>query len=794
MLRNYLTVIIRNIKRNFGYSAINVLGLSLGITCSLVLFLLVSYYTSFDNYHKNKDRIYRIVTASDSNGREDFTPGVPPPLPDAVRNDFSGIEKVLFVSGSYNGLFSVEYNASRKVFEQEERFGFTDNTYFTVFDRELISGNATSALNAPNQVLLSKSTAEKFFGNIDPINKVVRLNNSVDLKVTGVMEDAPSNTNLPFEILISYATIAKEKESYGWGSVGSDDQCYLLLEPGVNPNAIDDRFPEFIRKYQGEEMATKVRRWLQPLQDLSYDNRFSNYRYSTISKSTILAMIVVALFLVITACINFINLSTAVSVKRSKEVGIRKVLGGQRSQLMIQYLAETSVITLLAVVVSVGMSELALLQLNSFLDVNLHVDFTNPLFVVFILGVWLFVSLISGFYPALRLSGFRPVVALKNKLTNRSAGGFGLRRSLVVFQFIISQILVIGTVILISQMDYVGKKDLGFSRDAIISVPIPETAPIQNKETLKKSIMVVGGVEKASLCSTPPSSGAISSTNIFVGGIEDDYRTMVKLTDENYIDLFDVKLLAGQQLVESDTANACLVNEKLLKTIGIDNPEDVLGRNLRIWGMNLPVVGVIKDFHSTDLTREIAPVVLFNSVEDFREVAVKVNMGNFKQTISEIQSKWETLYPDFLFSYQFLDDQIAEFYESEQRMSVLLLVFSSIAIAIGCLGLYGLISFMANEKEKEIGVRKVLGASVINILFLFSREFVGLILIAFVVASPLAAYVMDQWLGNFVYRVDLNVYMFLTGMLVTFIIAISTVGYRSVRASLTNPIEALRNE
>lgn len=794
MLKNYITVTIRNISRNLGYATINVLGLSLGITCSLVLFLMVSYYTSFDNYHQFKDRIYRLVNSSDNNGREDFTPGVPVPLVEAAKTDITGLDKVLFISGENNGLFTIEDNGSKSIFEQEEKFGYTDSTFFDFFDRKILLGNYRTALSGPGQVLLSETVAKKFFGETDPMNKLIRLNNSKDLKVTGVMEDAPANTNFPFEILISYATIKNDKESQGWRSIYSDDQCYVMLKEGANPDEINNQFPDLIKKYQGEESALEIKRWLQPLSDISYDSRFSNYRYTTISKSTIMAMMVIALFLIITACINFINLSTAVAVKRSKEVGIRKVLGGQRGQLIVQYLAETGIITLLSVILSVGLSELALLKLNSFLELALHVDLSNSLLVLFLVGVWFAVSLISGFYPALLLSGFSPALALKNKITNRSTGGFGLRRGLVVFQFIISQFLIIGTVILMSQMDYLQKKDLGFNKEAVISVAIPNEAPLANKKILKTQLLQIGGVESASLCSALPASGSISSTNIFLDGIEDDYRAHVKEADGDYADLFDLQLIAGKDIIELDTANAVLVNEKLLGAIGIDNPEDVLGRKMRIWGKSLPVVGVVKDFHATSLTHEINPTVIFNGLEDYREIAVKLKVGSFNETITEIENAWKNQYPDFLFSYEFLDRQIEDFYEEEQNMSTLLVIFSSIAIAIGCLGLYGLISFMANEKEKEIGVRKVLGASVSNILFIFSKEFMILIVVAFLLASPLAAYIMNQWLDNFAYRIGLNASMFAAGMGVTLFIAFATVGYRSLRASLTNPINALRNE
>ena len=442
MLKNYFTIAIRNLTRNLSYSAINVFGLALGITCSLVLFLMITFYTSFDNYHDNKDRIYRVVSQSFNNGREGFGAGVPVPLPGAVQSDISGIEHVLFISGSHDGLITIEKNGSRKIFEQEEGFAFTDSTYFTFFNRRLLSGDYRTALQEPGQVLLSEKAANKFFGHNNPMGQFIRLNNKTDLKVTGVMEDYPGNTNFPFDILISYATIAKESREGEWGSTMSDNQCYVMLERRVLPEAIDRQFPAFIKKYQGDRASQELKRWLQPLAEINHDSRFGNYRYTTISWSSILAMGVVAAFLLITACINFINLSTAVAVKRSKEVGVRKVLGGQRLQLVGQYLAETGLVSLVSLLLSVGFAELVLIELNSFLGLDLHVDFYNGRLIFFLLLVWVLVSIVSGLYPALLLSGFSPALALKNKITNRAAGGYTLRRGLVVFQFLISQLLI----------------------------------------------------------------------------------------------------------------------------------------------------------------------------------------------------------------------------------------------------------------------------------------------------------------------------------------------------------------
>ncbi|MEQ8424844.1 MAG: FtsX-like permease family protein, partial [Cyclobacteriaceae bacterium] len=346
------------------------------------------------------------------------------------------------------------------------------------------------------------------------------------------------------------------------------------------------------------------------------------------------AMAVVAIFLIVTACINFVNLSTAVAVKRSKEVGIRKVLGGQRFQLISQYLAETSLITLVALLLAIGFAELTLINLNSFLNLNLHVDFGNQGLFIFIASVWLIVTIISGLYPALLLSGFSPARALKNKITNRGTGGFVLRRGLVVFQFVISQLLIVGTIILLSQMNYIENKNLGFVKDAIIRVPIPANAPLNNQKVLKTNLSQINGVERVSLCSRLPASGAVWSSTFRVEGVDGDFMTQVKLADENYLKLFDIQLLAGNDLPDLDTATTCVVNEKLALTAGFNSGEEMVGSQIRLWGKTMPVVGVVKDFHTVSLAEEIDPTIIFNRLDRYKEIAIKLNRAAInKQTL-----------------------------------------------------------------------------------------------------------------------------------------------------------------
>lgn len=793
MIRNHLIIAIRNIRRSLGFTIINIAGLSLAITCSIVLFLLVRFLTSFDNYHPDGDRIYRIATTSDWGKEEyDHTPGVPAPLPEAVKNEVTGVDEVLFISGRWKALVSVEENEERRIFEEEGSIGYTDSTYFNFFKRDLLSGNATLA--RVNQAVISEKWAAKYFGDANPIGKIIRVDNLQDFEIIGVMEDYPAHTSFPFDLLMSYETIRQQKVQGGWKRVSSDDQCYLKLPYDADLKNIERQLAALTVKHVGDEDARHLQRWLQPLSDIKHDTRLSNYRQRSVARESIWAMGAIMIFLLITGCINFINLSTAVAVRRSKEVGIRKVLGGQRSQLIFQYLSETAVITFVALLVSACLAELVLMKLNSFQELDLHIDLVSPAFWVFIVSIWIAVSLVSGLYPSFLLSGFSPAIALRNKLTNRSSGGFLLRRALVVFQFVISQFLIIGTIVMLSQMDYFHTKDLGFSREAIVTIPIPEQQNLTAKNSLLAEVRGLPGVEIASLCSAPPSSGGVSMSSFQVDGIERTSNVaQIKAGDYAYLPLFDIDLIAGRPFDDIDTTNAWLVNEQFVRWFNME-PEEILGRNLRMWGHTLPIAGVVRDFHTMSLERPIEPTILMKDPGGYRNLAVKIRPGQFDNTIDAIERAWVAQYPDFLFNYEFLEEEIANFYRDTRRLSVLLIIFSGVAIFISCLGLYGLVSYIATQKEREIGVRKVFGASTRQIAYIFSREFVLLVALAALIAAPASGYIMERWLQNFAYRVPLEWFMFATGVGVTLMIAAAAVGYRSLRAASARPADVLRNE
>ncbi len=777
MLRNFLITAARNLVRQRNTTAINVAGLMLGIAASLILFLLIKDQTSYDMYHSRNRRIYRLISEYDGSEGRNYSPGVQAVLPDAFRNDFPEAEVVTFTSYRSDAVILIPQKSGEpKKFYEERGVTFAEPEFFRIFDRAIILGDANTAIDEPNEAIISKSLAQKYFGKEDARGEVIAWEGK-DFRIAAVMEDCPSNTDFPFTLMLSYATIKKENETNGWNSTWSDEQCYFLLKEGADVAEIDRRMPAFVTKYIKDNTNHKYY-LAQPLSEIHYDDRTG-----------------------LTACINFVNLATAEAIKRSKEVGIRKSLGSTRNQLIGQFLGETSLVTVISVVVAVGLSFAALGFLNPFLETQLKVDlFSDVSLWVFIASITLVVSFMSGIYPSMVISAYKPAQALKNQFTDRNSSGYFLRKGLVVLQFFISQFFIIGTIVLISQMNFFMNKDLGFRKDSIITIPIPDDEkPVSEggsgkMKTLRNEILNLSGVEAASLCNSAPSSGNVSGTSLSIGGKDEQLRTQVKAIDGNYIEMFGLKLLTGEGLPDGDTAATALVNERLMVMAGFTKPEEVVGQEIRMWGKRFAVAGVLKDFHTVSLHDPIEPTILLNRVRNYGQLAVKLNGNTQQSTIEMIKAKWELAYPNAIFSYEFLDQNIKEFYDRDRRMSVLLTIFTGLAILIGCLGLFGLATFMANQKTKEIGVRKVLGASVENIVFLFSKEFVKLIAIGFLIAAPAAWYVMNQWLSKFAYRIELGPSIFVVGFALTFFVAMLTVGYKSFKAATINPVDSLRSE
>jgi putative ABC transport system permease protein len=796
MIRNYLITALRSLFRNKVNTTINIVGLSMGISCAIVLFLLANYAGSYNKFEANYDHIYRFINSSPGQGGEmDYTPGVPVPFRDAVREDFPEFEHVILTRDHYGEtIFTINPSSETPIYNelQDKRIVFTENDYFKMFTVNWLEGNRDKALDNQNGIVLSEKIASIFFPDGNALGQELVFNKIYNLEVTGIVGNPPSNTDMPFDIFISLGVFSDELKEARWNSVSSNDQCYILMNEADDPSNFKGKIADFVDKHFDKEDEEVYE--LQPMSELHFSENHANYSYNSVSKNQILVMILIGVFLMLTACINFVNLSTAIAIKRSKEVGVRKVMGSTRYQLVLQFLAESFGLILLSVVLALGLAELLIIYINPFLDVVLDIQLFDPKFIALLLGGVLLITVLAGFYPALVLSGFRPALALKGQITSQNSGGMNLRKGLVVFQFFISQVFIIGTIVTLTQLDYMRQADLGFDTEAIVNIRIPEKDATKMK-TLSTEVSRLAGVENFSLSFSAPSSGSVSVSNFNLEEEGEDFYTSMKFIDKNYIDLYGMDLLAGRSISESDTLKEVVVNEKLLRYINHEGPyESAIGKQVRIWGRWVPIVGVVKDFNSTSLHDDIMTVAMFSDISSYRMASIKVNLSAFQETNQEIKKLWKAQYPEYEYDYDFYDDRLQEFYEGEEKMATIFSFFSSIAIIVGCMGLFGLSSFMINQRTKEIGVRKTLGATVSSIVGMFSLSFFKLIGIAFVFAAPLAYFGMNEWLQGFQYRIALNPMLFALGLLGTIIVAAVTVSYKSVKAASANPVDSLRDE
>ncbi len=532
-----------------------------------------------------------------------------------------------------------------------------------------------------------------------------------------------------------------------------------------------------------------------------YDAEAGNFSNKTISRELINVLWLIAAFILLIACVNFINLSTAQAVNRAKEVGVRKVLGSSKSQLQIQFIVETFLIVIIAVILAAGISILVLPSVNNLLELSLSFDIlNNPAIILFLLTVTLVVTGFAGFYPSIVLSRFNPVTALKSKVTANTSKGISLRRGLVVFQFIIAQALIIGTLIIVKQMDYFMNQPLGFDKDAIVNVPFrPDSTGGKLTDYLRQQLLSVNGVQAVTFSSNTPvedNNNRFTTLKFDHGTKDKDFQAIVKFTDDKYVPTYKLQLVAGRNLEPSGYTKEFLVNESFVKSLGLKKPEDILNKEVSIWGdiIKCPVVGVVKDFNDRSLRQSVAPLIMATNSTMYRQASIKLTTANISSTMQAVKKIWQQTFPDYVYEYRFLDDKIASFYEQENQLSQLYKIFAGIAIFLSCLGLYGLASFMAVQRIKEVGIRKVLGATAGNIVYLFSREFVILISIAFVIATPLAWYFMNRWLQDYAYRINISWPVFLVAGMAAMIIALATISFQAIKAAIANPVDSLRSE
>ena len=800
MLFNYFKTAIRSLSRYKAYSIFNIAGLAAGIAVCILIATIIRFETSFDDFHKNKDRLYRVLTEYHHENSIQYGDAAPQPLPSVIKNEFPELKKTSGISSlGDNQIFVLDQNGKtiNKFLEKRGLFA-VEPDFFDMFDFKWLEGSPSTSLSDQFSVVLTQETAEKYFGDWKKaVGKSINFNKYFVAKVTGILANPPPNTDFQFKVILPYKLLGFSKSS-NWANSSNDHDCYIMLPPGMTEASFNPRLKAMFRKYRPADDKDEL--VIQSLSQVHYYdpiNHTGNFLGRTIAKSSLRILWMIAAFILIIACVNFINLATAQAVNRAREVGVRKVLGSGKWQLRRQFLLETFLLVLISVALALVISSLAIPEIAKILELPLSLGILySKGMLLFFLWLILIVTILAGFYPSVLLSGFNPIEALKSSLSIKSTKGISLRRGLVVFQFIIAQGLIICTIIMIRQMNYFNNQSMGFDKEAIVDVTLPGDSVSNSKiDYLRSSLNTITGIKNISFNSQPP-----ATDNNYWTDYKYDHALkyngeycISKWVDPAYLKTYGLTLVAGRNF-SSDTAHEVMINERLLRDLGVKTPVEVLNKQMDIYQVVGPIVGVVKDFNSTGFKDKYSRVFFAPNKRWYQHVAIKLSSGRPSATLKAVEKLWNQTFPDYVFEYQFLDESIKNFYKQESQLAALYKIFAAIAIFLGCLGLYGLASYMAVQRIKEVGIRKVLGASIGSIVYLFSKEFIALISIAFLVAAPLAWYFMHNWLQDYAFRINISWWIFITGGLISIIIALATVSYRAIRAAVVNPVSSLRSE
>jgi putative ABC transport system permease protein len=783
MLKNYIISSWRSLRRNLSFTFLNVFGLALGVFSCLIIFLVVRNELGYDNFSKNASRTYRVTLNA-----LDFNSNISMAILPAMRNDFPELENSTQVFHLYEGQIKIE---QRRFIEGD--FLYADPQFPQVFGFNWISGNPQTALSNPNSIVLTETTARKYFGKKSSMGQVILLDNQFTLKVTGIIQDPPGNTSLPFHFMVSLNTLKFDSGMMtSFYAIPGGSYAFIVIPKNYSIHQLEKKIPDFISRHWGKDIAKGAHLPLQPLKEIHFDQRYINNIITPVARDTYWGLAAIAGFIVLMACINFINLATSQSVRRSKEVGVRKVLGASRPQLVQQFLGETGMLVGLSVLLGLAAAVLALPAISNWLDIKIESKLLRePVIVVLLSGLTILIILLAGLYPAFVQSAFNPVESLKRK-TNMSFKGVNLRKALVLVQFAISQILIVGTLVVAHQMNFFQNQDLGFNKEAVVSFDIPDQA---KRSLLQQDLAREPGLTDISFCSgSPVNFQNATGFTCPEMGVTKDNVTEVKFVDERYMDMFGLQILAGQKLTK-DSSHKIVINETMIHEIGIQNPDKAIGKKIILGGEDpYYIVGVMKDFQNESKHKKRRSCVLLYQPNQFYSASVRIKPGGMNKTIGAIGKTWSALFPDNVFQYEFIDEHIAKWYRQEAKVYTAFKIFSSLAILIGCLGLYGLVSFAAVQRAKEVGIRKVLGASLFDISALFAREFIALIVVAFLVAVPVGYYFMHSWLENFAYHVNIGKGIFLIAVGISFSIATITISFQAIKAALSNPVKSLRSE
>jgi len=808
MFTNYLKIAWRTLRKQRGLTFINIVGLATGLTCCMLIMLYVLDELSYDRYNQKADRIYRVQTDVKFGGNDMHFATSPDPIGPTLKKDYPQVEQ--FVRLHERGTWLVKRTGETTNL-REDHIIFADSTLFDVFTLPLVAGNSKRALAEPNTVVISESAAKRHFGSQNPMGQTLVFNNDKAYKVSGVMRDMPKNAHFHSDFFLTMLN-----DEYTWGQwLSNNHHTYILLKPGSNPALFTQYFDTIIRKYIGpkvqESMGASMEQfrkagntlayWLIPLTDIHLRSKQQIELSPNGDMQYVYIFSAVALFILLIACINFMNLATARSSNRAREVGVRKVMGSKRQQLIGQFMTESVLTTVLAMLLALLLVAVALPGFNAIATKKLSIiQLVSPYYLPFLVALPIVVGLLAGIYPAFFLSSFEPISVLKGKI-NASFRSSGLRSGLVVFQFAMSVVLIIGTLIVYRQITYIQTKNVGFNRNQVVTVN-DVYAIGKQAETFRQEVLRLPGVVSGSVSGYLPTPSNRSDTPFWAEGQTDMNKGAVMQNwgvDYDYLNTLGMTVVQGRNFSRDfgSDLSGIILNEAAVKVLGFKNPvgqrifrfNDEQGKSRQAF----TVVGVVKNFHFESLRRDIGALSMILSPNS-GAASFRIGSGNLPVLMKQIEAKWKQVAPGQPFSYQFMDDSFDEMYRAEQRVGTIALTFAGLAILIACLGLFGLAAFMAEQRTKEIGVRKVLGASVGSIVTLLSKDFLKLVLVAIIIASPLAWYAMNNWLQDFAYRIDIEWWYFALAGLLAVGIALLTVSFQSIRAALMNPVKSLRSE
>lgn len=819
MLKNYLTTALRSLTRNKLTAFINIAGLALSMTSALMIYLFVVDEVSYDKYHTHADRIYRVTrNFLNADGVPNLhLSSVAPPIGPLLKNDFGEIEKMARTL-QFGLVMAIEENGERKKMATENDVFMAEPELMNIFDMEILSGNPANSLERPLTVMLSEQTARKYFETTDVIGKHLKAGRRLDLEVTGVYRDFPKQSHWHPDFLVSFSTLY-DSTIYGrrgletnWGN--NSFSTYVLLAPGTDIAKMESRFPEFLNKHYGTfaianfgapanfiaSQTTTI--FLQKVLDVHLRSHLDDELEVGGNINNVYMMSVIGLFIVLIACFNFINLSTARATKRSKEVGLRKVVGAFKKQLITQYLSESVLVSLMALILSIGFSFLALRWLNQFTGKALELNFVSD-WTLFI-GLTAFamvVGILAGIYPAFVISSFKPATVLKGS-QGSSRGNTGIRKVLVVSQFAISIVLIIATAITTQQLDYLNTRELGFDKDRVVTLPMYFELS-DSWDAFYNELTKSASIKNAARSSRLPTGRLLDSQ----GGpsiMKGDSLVATGLTlkyvaaDYEFFSTYNIALAAGRNFsraIPTDDSLAFIINETAARKLGWATNEEAIDQDFLYGGVKGKLIGIVKDFHFESLHQEIVPMSFFVANPGFyNNITVKIAGDNMQQGLEHLEKTWKSFLPIRPFDYEFISDKYERLYDAEQKQGQLFSIFSGLAVFIACLGLFGLATFNTLQRIKEIGIRKVLGASVPSILALLSREIVTLIVIANLLAWPIAWYMMGLWLDSFAFHITMNPLVYLSAAMLAVLLALVTVSAQTIKAAMTNPSNTLRYE